>query len=95
MRVKVHYLGLVRNITNRSEDELDLSKSASLAELLNKLTGTYGKSFEKEIYEPGLKELKGNYVATVNGVLMGQLSGMDTCLKNGDNVLLMSLMTGG
>jgi molybdopterin converting factor small subunit len=34
-------------------------------------------------------------VVTVNGVLMGQLDGMNTKLKNGDHVILMSLMSGG
>ena len=31
----------------------------------------------------------------VNGVLMDQLKGVDTHLKDGDSVILMSLMTGG
>jgi len=31
----------------------------------------------------------------VNGVLMGQLQGVNTPLKDGDNVIIMSLMTGG
>ena len=95
MRVNVHYVGLVRNFTNRSEDEFNLPDGASLLDLLNKLAGTYGKSFEKEIFEPGLKDLKANFVATVNGALMGQLGGIEACLNNNDNVVLMSLMTGG
>jgi molybdopterin converting factor small subunit len=95
MKVKVHYVGLVREFTNRSEDEFNLEECASLTELLNKLAGTYGKSFEKDIYEPGLKDLKGNFVVTVNGYLMGQLNGMDTQLHDNDNIILMSLMTGG
>ena len=35
------------------------------------------------------------FVVTVNGVLVGQLQGMDTRLNDGDNVILMSLMSGG
>ena len=95
MRVKVHYVGLVRNFTNRSEDEFNLPEDASLLDLLNKLAGEYGKSFEGEIFEIGAKDLKANFVATVNGALMGQLAGIETCLKNNDSVVLMSLMTGG
>ena len=95
MRVKVHYVGLVRSATNRGEDEIELEDGASLSKLLDKLAGTYGKPFEKDIYEPGMKELKVNFVVTVNGLFMGQLNGVDTQLKNGDNIILMSLMTGG
>jgi len=39
--------------------------------------------------------MKMGFVVTVNGILMGQLSGVDTHLNNGDNIILMSLMSGG
>jgi len=32
---------------------------------------------------------------TLNGGLMEQMGGIETCLKNNDSVVLMSLMTGG
>ncbi len=95
MKVKVHYLGFIRKLINQSEDEFELEEGASLAELLNKISSIYGKDFRKEVYEPGLKDLKMGFVITVNGVLMGQLQGVDTQLNSGDNVILMSLMSGG
>ena len=39
--------------------------------------------------------MKSTFVAMINGVLMDQLKGVNTLLKNGDNIILMSLMTGG
>jgi len=95
MMVKVHYVGLVRSATNTGQDEIELEDGASLSQLLDKLAGTYGKPFKRDIYEPGMHELKVNFVATVNGLLMDQLNGVGTRLKNGDNITLMSLMTGG
>ena len=41
------------------------------------------------------KEMKSTFVAMVNGVLMDQLQGINTQLKDGDNIIIMSLMTGG
>ncbi len=95
MKVKVQYLGFIKNLIKRSKDEFELEEGASLSELLSKISGVYGKPFRKEVYEPGLKEIKMGFVVTVNGVLMGQLNGVDTQLNNGDNVILMSLMSGG
>jgi len=95
MKVKVKYLGFIKNLIKRSEDEFELEEDASLTELLNKISSIYGKDFQKEVYEPGLKDVKMGFVITVNGVLMGQLHGVDTHLCNGDNVILMSLMSGG
>ena len=95
MKIKVQYLGLIKNLIKRSEDEFDLEEGASLSDLLNKLADVYGEPFKKEVYEPGLKDMKMGFVVTVNGVLMGQLHGVDTRLGEGDNVILMSLMSGG
>jgi len=95
MKVKVQYLGFIKNLIKRSEDEFELEEDASLSELLNQIAGFYGKAFRKEVYEPGLKDVKMGFVVTVNGVLMGQLQGVDTQLNNGDNIILMSLMSGG
>jgi molybdopterin converting factor small subunit len=39
--------------------------------------------------------MKSNFVAMINGVLMDQLKGVNTPLKDDDNIILMSLMTGG
>ena len=94
-KVKVQYLGFIKNIKKRDEDEFELEEGASLSQLLDKIAGIYGKSFQKEVYESGLKDVKMGFVVTVNGVLTGQLKGVDTQLNNGDNVILMSLMTGG
>jgi molybdopterin converting factor small subunit len=95
VKIKVQYLGLIKNLIKRSEDEFDLEEGASLSDLLNKLADVYGEPFKKEVYEPGLKDMKMGFVVTVNGVLMGQLHGVDTRLGEGDNVILMSLMSGG
>lgn len=95
MKVKINYLGLVKTYTNRLVDEKDLPEGATLSELLDNLASNFGKPFNPEIYDPNTKEVKPMFVVMVNGVLMGQLSGVDTKLKNGDVLILMPLMTGG
>jgi len=95
MKVKVHYLGFIKNLIKRAEDEFELEEGASLSDVLTRIAGLYGRPFKREFYEPGLKDVKMGFVVTVNGILMGQLNGMDTQLNNGDNIILMSLMSGG
>ncbi len=95
MKIKVQYLSLVKSFTNRSQDEFELEEGALLSEVLDKIAAAYGKAFTKEVYDPKQKEVKTTFVAMINGVLMGQLKGANTPLKDGDNVILMSLMTGG
>ena len=95
MKVKVQYLGFIRNLIKRSQDEFELATGASISIVLDKIAGLYGRPFKKEFYEPGLKDVKMGFAVTVNGILMGQLQGVDTRLNEGDSIILMSLMSGG
>ncbi len=80
---------------NKREEHFELDEDTSLSDLLNKLAEVHGVAFRKEVYEPGLKDVKMGFSVTVNGVLMGQLGGLNAKLSDGDNVILMSLMSGG
>lgn len=95
MKVTIEYLGFIRNMLSKRTDELELREGTRLSELLSKLSERYGEDFKKQVYEPGQKDIKYGFVVTVNGVLMDQLRGVETQLKSGDHVILMSLMSGG
>jgi MoaD family protein len=95
LKVRVQYFGFIKNMLNKREEHFELDEDTSLSDLLNKLAEVHGAAFRKEVYEPGLKDVKMGFSVTVNGVLMGQLGGLDAKLSDGDNVILMSLMSGG
>ena len=95
MKIRIHYLGLVKSYTGKTQDEINLNQDASLSDLLNKLAADFGKQFTAEIYQPNTKELKPMFTIMINGIIMGQLNGVDTKLKDDDTVILMPLMTGG
>jgi len=95
MKIKVHYIGLVKSFTKTSQEEFDLKEDVTLSDLLDKIATEYGEPLTVEVYDSTKKEMKPNFVAMVNGILMDQLKGAKTPLKDGDSIILMSLMTGG
>lgn len=97
MRVKVEYLGHIREIIHSGrEEELDMPEGASLGDLLFMLAEKYGESFKKAVYEPGGTDVKQSFIITVNGYLLNQLeNGVQTKLKHGDHIILMSIVSGG
>ncbi|MBS7633651.1 MoaD family protein [Candidatus Bathyarchaeota archaeon] len=96
MKVKVEYLGHIKNITaNKREEEVDTAKDAAVSDLLAQLSEKYGDPFRKAIYEPKTADVKPNYIVTVNGLLLNQLKGLSTKLKQGDHVILMPVVSGG
>lgn len=96
MKVKVEYLGHVRNIIGSvREEEVDIRDGSSVANLLVVLSEKYGDSFKKAVYEKSGTDVKSNYIITVNGYLLNQLKGLETKLKNNDQVTLLPIVSGG
>lgn len=95
MKIKVHYLSLVKSFTKTSQDVFEIKEAAPLSEVLRNVAEKYGKEFTQEVYDPDQEEMKSTFVAMVNGVLIDQLQGVNTQLNDGDNIIIMALMTGG
>ncbi len=94
MKIKVHYISLVKSLTKNSQDVFEVKDGIVLSDLLDQVAKKYGQPFS-EVYDPTNREIKSTFVAMVNGVHMDQLQGMNTLLKDDDNIILMSLVTGG
>jgi MoaD family protein len=96
LKVKVEYLGHIKNITNnKREEEIETKEDATITDLLIRLSKEHGEPFKKAIYEPKGTDVKSNYIITVNGYLLNQLKGLETKLKNGDHVTLLPIVSGG
>jgi len=96
LKIKVEYLGHIRNIIgSEREEEVEVKESSSLADLLMMLSKKYGESFEKAVYEKSGTDVKSNFIVTVNGYLLNQLDGIGTKLKHGDHVILLPIVSGG
>jgi MoaD family protein len=96
LKVKVEYLGHIKNILgSKRQEEIEIKDPASIADLLMLLSKKYGEPFKKAVYESGGLDVKSNFMATVNGYLLNQLKGVETKLKNGDRVTLMPVVSGG
>ena len=96
MRVKVEYLGHIKSITqNKREEELELKEGSIITDLLSTLVMHYGEPFKKAIYEPKGKDVKPNYIITVNGYLLNQLNGIETKLKDDDHITILPIVSGG
>ena len=94
MKVKIRYLGPVRMILNKKEEEVEVPIKATLADLMSKLVGLYGDSFKEEVFEPDGK-IRDGLVVTINGIAVGQLGGTKMRLNEGDAITLLPFFAGG
>jgi molybdopterin synthase sulfur carrier subunit len=96
LKVTVEYLGYIKQTLGVEQGEhVTLKDDAAIRDLLMVLAEKHGEPFQKAIYEPKGVDLKPHYMASVNGLLLNQLSGIETKLKDGDRVIFMPVVTGG
>ena len=96
MKVTVDYLGSIKQTLGlKQAEQIELKEDASVCDLLALLAEKYGVPFKKAIYEPKGLDLKPHHILSVNGLLLNQLNGIETKLKDGDRVILMPVVTGG
>lgn len=95
MRVRVRYLGLIWKKIGKKEEELEIKDDSSLSELLDELTMIHGENLKGLFNAEKGNLIDPTYIVTVNGVVSDRLRGLRTRLKNGDEVALMTLISGG
>ena len=96
MKVTVDYLGSIKQTLGlKQAEQVELKDDTSLIDLLSMLAEKHGDPFKKSVYEPNDPDLKPYYILSVNGVLLNQLSGLETTLKDGDRLIFMPVVTGG
>ena len=96
MKVTVDYLGNIKRTLGVEQTEnIELKDEALVLDLLFLLAEKHGEPFKKAVYEPKETDLKPYHILSVNGLLLNQLNGIETKLKNGDRVVFMPVVTGG
>jgi MoaD family protein len=91
-KVKITIPSLLSKVTG-GEKEVEVS-ATTLSEALHKLIAKYGDAFEKRVFDQTGKP-KGLLNFYVNGKNAHFLKGLETPLKDGDEVLILPAVGGG
>ena len=96
MKVTIDYLGSIKQTLGlKQAEKVQIKDTALVSDLLSLLAKKYGEPFKKNVYDPEDLDLKAHYILSINGLLLNQLSGIKTKLKDGDHLILMPVVTGG
>lgn len=95
MRVTVKFFTTLREITGKKEEAVELPESATLNDLLKKLSQKHGSAFSNYIYGKGIKRVDPSLQFLINGISASTLQDVGTKLKNGDIVAIIPPVGGG
>ena len=96
MRIPVKLYGVLMTAANAQELELRFDGSVSIRQLVKKLVDTIARpEFETYMIDADTKDPRPNTLILVAGTEIGALSGIDTMLKDGDDVVFLPVAHGG
>ncbi|MCX8171169.1 MAG: MoaD family protein [Candidatus Bathyarchaeota archaeon] len=94
MGVKVRMLGVLKRISGKDEISLDLSGGANLREVIERILEDI-IGLKDILLDPELKDPRPNTIILVNGKEIGLLDGLETQIKDGDEIVLIPVVHGG
>lgn len=90
--MKVKFFAFFRNYTKCKETDVPLYND--LRELLDVLCKKYGKEFEEKVYTKN-REISDEVIILINGRHIAHLDGINTKLKEDDEVCIFPVAAGG
>jgi len=93
--VKIRTILALKTIMGSGEIELSFPEGSTLGQLIKALVNRWGDDLASQLYEPNSENLRSYIRLMVNGRDIAFLEGMETVLRNGDEVLILPPVSGG
>lgn len=94
VNVKVSFLSLLVDIIGKEEITLSVNENLKVKEILENLKLPLGKAFEEKIFDTEGK-LSKYIILGLNGKDIRSFKGLDTIIKEGDEISFLPAIAGG
>ena len=95
MKVKLQTILTFKEILGARETEISLPEGTTIQGLLSRMKELWGDRLSSHLFHPGTDRLLPYITLMVNGRSVQFLSGLETALHDGDEVLLLPPVAGG
>jgi len=94
MAITVKFVGALRHVSGAGELALDCKECNSIGELVNELVKEL-PDIKRSLIDQQLEDPRPNALILVNGREISVLNGLETKLKDGDEIVLVPVVHGG
>jgi len=96
LNVEVKLLGTLRGISGRDRIPLKLrGETATVRDVIQELVDRLPGRFKRMLVDPELESPRPNTLILLNGREIGVLNGLETPVRDGDEVVLLPVSHGG
>lgn len=94
MAITVKFVGALRHVSGVGELALDCKGDISIRALINEITKEM-PALKRSLIDQQLEDPRPNALILVNGKEISVLNGLETNLKDGDEIVLVPVVHGG
>lgn len=94
MAVTFRFVGNLCSISGKSKISINFGRPVSLREALKKIVEEL-PAFQKVLIDPELEDPRPNSLILVNGKEVSVLKGLETVLRDGDEIIFIPILHGG
>jgi molybdopterin synthase sulfur carrier subunit len=95
VKVILHTILGLKQVLGQRQTEVDLPEGSTIGDLLAYMKTTWGDKLSPHLFEPESGRLLPQIRVMVNGQTIQFLQGLETLLKEADEVLILPLVAGG
>ncbi|MCK4885661.1 MoaD/ThiS family protein [Candidatus Bathyarchaeota archaeon] len=93
--VEVRFLGTFQRLSGKKRFKLKLEEPATVKKVITKLTETFSSEFKRALVDPQLDDPRPNALILVGGKEINVLQGLETEVKDAEEIVLVPMVHGG
>ena len=95
IKVNVKFFGVLRKSAGKEKVEVILKQPANIKNLIQELIEKFPKEFGENLIDAELKDPRPNALILINNREINVLNGLETSLKEGDEIIFIPVTHGG
>ena len=95
VNVEVRFLGIFQRLSGKKRFQLKLEEPATVRKVVMNLTETFSSEFKRVLVDSQLDDPRPNALILVGGKDISVLQGLETEVKDAEEIVLLPLVHGG
>ena len=93
--VEVRFLGIFQHLSGKKRFQLNLEEPATVRKAVMKITETFSDEFKRVLVDSQLDDPRPNALILVGGKEISALQGLETEVKDAEEIVLVPMVHGG
>jgi len=95
VNVDVRFLGIFQRLSGRKSLRVKLKEPVTVRTLIMKLAETFSSEFKRVLLDSDFEDQRPNSIILVGGIEISALNGLETEVKDSQEVVLVPMVHGG